>query len=102
MSDSLQSVTAHIRNAFGGAETVEANLSLGTKTRRAYQASFSLPLSPSLNTTGVLSLFGLDRDNSSYASSTEGLRGIKAVIRVRYTFQLYVHFAGDEVLMYKI
>jgi len=96
ISNSLQSVTARARNAFGGAETLEANLSLGTKTRRAYQASFSLPLSPSLNTTGILSVFRLDRDNSSYASSTEGLRGLKAVVRVRFSCQIVEH----TVLMY--
>lgn len=78
----LQSIIARARNAFGGAETFEANVSLGTKTRRAYQGSFSLPLTPSLDTTGILSIFGMDRDNSNFASSTEGLRGLKATIRV--------------------
>jgi hypothetical protein len=80
---SLQSITARARNTFGGAETLEANVSLGTKIRRAYHASLSFPLTPTLKTAGIFSVFGLDRDNSSYASSTEGVRGFKAVIRVR-------------------
>ncbi|KAF7972449.1 hypothetical protein HWV62_17926 [Athelia sp. TMB] len=75
------SLTARARNTFGGAETLEANISLGTTTRRAYQASLTAPLMPNLKTTGTLSLFGTDRDNTSFASSTEGLRGVKAAVR---------------------
>jgi outer membrane protein insertion porin family len=41
-----QNVTARIRNALGGAETVEINASLGTKTKSAYQASL-VPAGPS-------------------------------------------------------
>ncbi|TFK47553.1 hypothetical protein OE88DRAFT_1685927 [Heliocybe sulcata] len=75
------SATARIRNAFGGAESLEANVSFGTKTRRSYYANLSVPVSHNLWTWADLSVFGLDRDNSSYASSTEGLRGAKAAIR---------------------
>ncbi|KAF8880024.1 surface antigen-domain-containing protein [Infundibulicybe gibba] len=75
------SATGRIRNVFGGAETLEANISLGTKTRRSFRATLTAPLSPDLSTRGELSVFGLDRDNTSFASSTEGLRGIKALVR---------------------
>jgi outer membrane protein insertion porin family len=33
----IQNVTGRIRNALGGGETIEANASLGTKTKSAYQ-----------------------------------------------------------------
>ncbi|EIW77129.1 hypothetical protein CONPUDRAFT_84348 [Coniophora puteana RWD-64-598 SS2] len=80
-NDGNASATGRIRNALGGGETVEANVSFGTKTRRAYHALFAVPLSPDLRTRGELSLYGLERDLSSYASASEGLRGIRAAIR---------------------
>ncbi|KAJ7098370.1 surface antigen-domain-containing protein [Mycena epipterygia] len=75
------SIIARVRNVFGGAETFEANLSLGTTTRKAFNASFTAPLTSNLNTYGELHLFGLERDHSSFASCTEGLRGAKALVR---------------------
>jgi hypothetical protein len=40
----IQNVTGRIRNALGGGETIEANASLGTKTKSAYQVCLpSLP-----------------------------------------------------------
>ncbi|TFY82057.1 hypothetical protein EWM64_g1952 [Hericium alpestre] len=80
-SEGNASATARVRNAFGGAETFEANVSVGTKTRRSFQASLSAPLTATLDTYGDLSVFAMDRDNSAFASCTEGLRGVKAVIR---------------------
>lgn len=44
--------------------------------------SLSAPLTPSLATRGELSLFGLERDYTSYASCIEGARGLRALIRV--------------------
>lgn len=37
-------VQAQLRNIFGGAETVNAHASLGTRTRSAYSANFSAPI----------------------------------------------------------
>ncbi|CCM00441.1 uncharacterized protein FIBRA_02473 [Fibroporia radiculosa] len=75
------SATCRVRNAFGGAETFEANLAFATKTRVSFNASLSAPLPSSLTTRGELSIYGAERDNSSYSSSSEGLRGFKAVVR---------------------
>ncbi|KAL0958293.1 hypothetical protein HGRIS_000440 [Hohenbuehelia grisea] len=75
------SATARIRNVFGGAETLEANLSMGTKTRRSFRASLEAPISPDLKTRGELTLYGLERDNTGFASSYETLRGLKAAVR---------------------
>ncbi|KAH7921552.1 hypothetical protein BV22DRAFT_1038526, partial [Leucogyrophana mollusca] len=80
-SEGSASATARVRNVFGGAETFEANLSFGTKTRRSFHALLSAPLSPSLRTKGEISVFGLERDLTSYASSSEGSRGLKVAVR---------------------
>lgn len=85
-----QSATCRVRNAFGGAELFQANLSFATTTRVAFSASLSAPLlpylpysaSPDLTTRGEVSIFGHERDNTSYASSFEGVRGLRAAVRV--------------------
>lgn len=79
---STQSATARIRNVFGGAETFEANMSLGTTTRQSFNGSFSLPIMPDLNTYAEIGAFELSKDYSSFASCFESLRGVKALVRV--------------------
>jgi len=76
------SASARIRNVFGGAETLEANISLGTKTRRSFRGSLSAPLGEDLETRGELSVYGLERDLGTWASCQEGLRGFKATLSV--------------------
>jgi outer membrane protein insertion porin family len=78
-----QSASARIRNVFGGAETFEANVSLGTKTRRSFRASLTTPLTPAMDTFAELSAYGMEKDLTTYASCTEGLRGLRTVLRVR-------------------
>ncbi|KAG8995249.1 hypothetical protein FRB94_009324 [Tulasnella sp. JGI-2019a] len=78
------SATGRIVNAFGGAETVEGNLAFGTKTRRAFQLSLEAPLlalDRSLRTRGEISAFGMQRDNTSFASSVQEVNGIKVAFR---------------------
>ncbi|OCF37405.1 mitochondrial protein [Kwoniella heveanensis BCC8398] len=70
--------TAKIRNVFGGAETLEANASLGTKTKSAYQLALSTPLLASPLLSFALSAFSLDRDNSAFASHRERAQGGRA------------------------
>ena len=67
---------------FGGAEKLEASISAGTKTRRAFNASFSAPLTGTLDTRGELAVYASNKDNTSFASCTEALRGLRAVVRV--------------------
>jgi outer membrane protein insertion porin family len=59
----------------GGAETLEMNASVGTKTRSAYQATLATPVfaSPYLNFS--VSGFSLDRDNTAFASHRELAQG---------------------------
>lgn len=77
-----QSATCRVRNAFGGAEAFEAHLAFGTTTRVAYNASLTAPLTNNLKTRGELSIFGFERDNTPFCSASEGVRGVKAVVRV--------------------
>ncbi|KAI0341508.1 hypothetical protein BDW22DRAFT_1332695 [Trametopsis cervina] len=95
------SATCRIRNAFGGAETFESNLSFGTTTRVAFNASLSAPLTPltrNLNTRGEVSVFGLERDNTFYCSAMEGVRGLKAVVR-NGTLRRGLHEVGYEAVL---
>ncbi|KAI0646129.1 surface antigen-domain-containing protein [Trametes meyenii] len=92
------SATGRVRNAFGGAETFEANIAFATKTRMSFNASLSAPLSANLKTRGELSVFGLERDNSSFASSSEGLRGLRAIVR-NGTLNQGAHEVGYEAVL---
>ncbi|KAG5651012.1 hypothetical protein H0H81_010230 [Sphagnurus paluster] len=75
------SATGRIRNLFGGAETLEANVTFGTKTRRAFRASLAAPLSSDLDTHGELQAYGTEQDQRSWASSVLGVRGVKGMVR---------------------
>ncbi|KAI0353404.1 hypothetical protein OH77DRAFT_628273 [Trametes cingulata] len=92
------SATARVRNAFGGAETFEANVAFATKTRMSFNASLSAPLTANLKTRGEVSVFGMERDNSSFASSSEGVRGLRAVLR-NGTLDHGAHEVGYEAVL---
>ncbi|KAL9709920.1 hypothetical protein Ac2012v2_006980 [Leucoagaricus gongylophorus] len=83
-NEGTASATGRIRNVFGGAETFEANIAFGTKTRRSFRASLSAPISRDLDTIAELNTYGLERDLTSFASCFEGLRGVRAVVRNGY------------------
>ncbi|PPR08247.1 hypothetical protein CVT24_001289 [Panaeolus cyanescens] len=92
------SASARIRNVFGGAEVFEANVSTGTKTRRAFRGALTAPLTSDLKTYGELSAYGSERDLTAYASCHEALKGVRAVIR-RGTPNIGSHeLAYDAVL----
>ena len=55
---------------------------MGTKTKRSFTASLNAPLTTDLETFGELSVYGLERDQTAYASCFEGLRGFKASVKV--------------------
>jgi hypothetical protein len=81
-----QGMTVHLRNIFGGGETLEGNVSAGTQTRRAFAATLAAPLvrvDPSVRTHGALALSGVRRDNSSFASASEDAHMLRASVRVR-------------------
>ncbi|ORX38854.1 surface antigen-domain-containing protein [Kockovaella imperatae] len=71
-------ITARLRNALGGGETLEGQASIGTKTKSAYQASLTTPLFASPLLSFALSAFSFDRDNSAFASHREQASGGRA------------------------
>ncbi|KAF5318566.1 hypothetical protein D9619_010794 [Psilocybe cf. subviscida] len=80
-NEGTASASARIRNVFGGAETFTANMSLGTKTKRAFTASLVSPLTPKMKEFAEVQVYGMERDLTQHASCFEGLRGMKAVLR---------------------
>ncbi|KAH7100294.1 surface antigen-domain-containing protein [Auriculariales sp. MPI-PUGE-AT-0066] len=76
------SATGRVLNAFGGAETLEANISSGTKTKRLFTATMTVPLAVTdLRTAAELTAYGWHRDNEVWASSHEELQGIKLALK---------------------
>ncbi|ORY31035.1 surface antigen-domain-containing protein, partial [Naematelia encephala] len=71
-------VTGRIRNAFGGAEVLEGQAAIGTKTKSAYQVSLTTPLLASPLLSLALTAFSQDRDHSAFASHRERSQGGRA------------------------
>ncbi|EGU11144.1 DEAD/DEAH box helicase domain protein [Rhodotorula toruloides ATCC 204091] len=91
------SATAKIRNAFGGAETIEGNVSFGTRTKSAFQVKLNTPVNSSTTTHADLSIFSAQRDLNFYASCHEATKG--AMARLRTLSPLGYHeFAYEAVL----
>ncbi|CDR35620.1 hypothetical protein NBRC10512_006492 [Rhodotorula toruloides] len=91
------SATAKIRNAFGGAETIEGNVSFGTRTKSAFQVKLDTPVNSSTTTHADLSVFSAQRDLNFYASCHEATKG--AMARLRTLSSLGYHeFAYEAVL----
>ncbi|BGP34898.1 hypothetical protein JCM10296v2_006722 [Rhodotorula toruloides] len=91
------SATAKIRNAFGGAETIEGNVSFGTRTKSAFQVKLDTPVKSSTTTHADLSIFSAQRDLNFYASCHEATKG--AMARLRTLSSLGYHeFAYEAVL----
>ncbi|KAG8896504.1 hypothetical protein FRB99_008858 [Tulasnella sp. 403] len=79
--------TARVQNAFGGAETVEGNISFGTKTRHAFHLRLEAPLvsfDNSLRTRGEITAFSSQKDNTTFASSIEDLKGVKVALKTPF------------------
>ncbi|KAF8484102.1 surface antigen-domain-containing protein [Gautieria morchelliformis] len=96
-NEGTASATARVRNIFGGTENFDASISYGSHTRHAFSAALSMPLSPSLRTTGMLSLYGTERDLSRFASCREALKGARAAIRTGSLYGSH-EFAYEAVL----
>ncbi|KAK4055453.1 hypothetical protein OIO90_003291 [Microbotryomycetes sp. JL221] len=89
--------TAKIRNAFGGAETIEGNVSFGTRTKNAFQLRFDTPVNGDPLTRVDLSLFSSHRDLTYFAGCFERARGFEARLRTLSRFGLH-ELAYDAVL----
>ncbi|CEQ39372.1 SPOSA6832_00887 [Sporobolomyces salmonicolor] len=89
--------TAKIRNAFGGGETIEGNVSFGTRTKSAFQVRLDTPVNASPITRFDLSIFSAQRDLNYYASSNEATKGMMARLRTLSPFG-YHEVAYEAVL----
>lgn len=58
-------------------------MSMGTKTKRAFRSSLTVPLTSNMNNVAEFSAYGLEKDLTSYASCFEGVKGLKAGWKVR-------------------
>ncbi|KAG4306325.1 hypothetical protein PORY_000313 [Pneumocystis oryctolagi] len=65
----------NIRNAFGGAENIQANIAFGTHTRSAFETKITTPINSNPDSQFELSIFNISRDNYFYASHEELLKG---------------------------
>ena len=63
--------TINLRNALGGAETVNLNAALGTRTRSAYQASFESPILAGLRRDLRAEVGGLASTTQNFFASHE-------------------------------
>jgi outer membrane protein insertion porin family len=91
--------TARIRNAFGGAETLEANVAFGTKTKSSFQIKLESPIPwmPSPETKIDLTAFAADRDLTHFASCRERTHG--ALARIKTLSKLgYQEFGYEGIL----
>ncbi|KAK4694066.1 hypothetical protein P7C70_g8810, partial [Phenoliferia sp. Uapishka_3] len=75
------SATARIGNALGGGETLEGNMSFGTRTKNAFQLKFDTPINADPTTRADFTIFSAQRDLNYYASCSEATRGLSARIR---------------------
>lgn len=75
-------VQARARNFLGVADALEVSLSQGIKTRLAGNVSLSAPVAADLKTRAELSLFGFQKDLTASSSCVDGVRGLRAVLRV--------------------
>ncbi|BGP51246.1 hypothetical protein JCM10450v2_007175 [Rhodotorula kratochvilovae] len=89
--------TAKIRNAFGGAETIEGNVSFGTRTKSAFQLRLDTPVNSSTTTHADFSIFSAQRDLGFYASCNEATKGAMARLRTLTPFGWH-EFAYEAVL----
>ncbi|KAG8770599.1 hypothetical protein FRC12_004168 [Ceratobasidium sp. 428] len=89
-NDGSASVTARIRNAFGGAETIEGAIAFGTQTTRSGHLRCEWPVVVGTgeikeggdgSVRGDVGVFGVQRDASWYASVKEGVKGFRACLR---------------------
>ncbi|KTW28596.1 SAM complex subunit SAM50 [Pneumocystis jirovecii RU7] len=65
----------NIRNTFGGAENLQANITFGTHTRSAFETKLTTPINANPDSQFELSIFSISRDNHFYASHEELLKG---------------------------
>ncbi|PWN54142.1 hypothetical protein IE53DRAFT_383332 [Violaceomyces palustris] len=74
------SIQGRVRNLFGGCETLQGSATFGTRTKQSFNLEFSLPLLSNPDHTLSVSAFATDRDQTSFASCYENLKGLRASV----------------------
>lgn len=87
--------SANLRNVFGGAESIEANVSFGTRTRASYEVRFTSPVAANPDTMFEVLGFGATKNNA-YASHDEVSQGI--VGKIRHLGRYGVHEIGVHAI----
>jgi hypothetical protein len=86
----IQSITARSLNTLGRAETLTANLSFGTTTKKSFNSTFSMPVwNADLLTRLEVQAFGMQRDYRSWASCEEEGGGLRVGFKVWMIFSLF-------------
>jgi outer membrane protein insertion porin family len=80
---SFKTGSGRLRNVFGGGESLTGDVSFGTRTKSSFQLAFETPVNASPTTKADFSVFGAERDFSSWASCREKVKGIQARLKVR-------------------
>ncbi|KAF8839682.1 hypothetical protein BDN67DRAFT_931766 [Paxillus ammoniavirescens] len=91
------SLTARLTNILGHADVLSLNTSLGTKTKRAFDASFSLPVSPSVSSHAFVGVVGTERELGIQGGGGREERvGVKAGLRTTGTSEGPVGAVGTS------
>ncbi|KAF8551429.1 hypothetical protein OG21DRAFT_284154 [Imleria badia] len=90
------SLEGRLTNLFGHADVLSLNASLGTKTKRAFDASLSLPVTPAMSSHAFLSLLGTERElGAQGGGGREERMALKAGLRKSV---LGVPIPGNEIV----
>lgn len=89
---SLQNGSINVRNVFGGAETLETNISFGTRTSSAFQFCLAKPINASPNARVDVNAFNLVRNNTLFSSHEESLQGGGIRLKVGFVFCFCLEF----------
>ncbi|CAG8777540.1 3335_t:CDS:2, partial [Cetraspora pellucida] len=85
-------ISLNVRNAFGGAETLEAYMSAGTQTSHVFEFCLAKPINGNPDSRADISAFSLTRNNQIYSSHDEIMRGI--ALRWRILSRVGYHELG--------
>lgn len=88
--------TARFRNAFGGAEVIEANVGFGTRTRSSIQFRGEAPINGRPDRKLELSAFVAERDLSHFASCRERLKGGILRFKASHRSRLFCRLADSS------
>lgn len=96
-SEGTASIQGKIRNVLGGAETLEGSATLGTRTRHAYNLTFTTPVLASPDVWANVSALAQHRDLTGFISAHEGQHALRAAVMVRPPANTPQMMSGDGI-----